>query len=75
VDPKLASYGTEDNPLYAIHELAQTTVRSEICKITLDDFNKEKNDTLPEKIIVSLVLLTGFLCYATHFSIGSLFLW
>jgi regulator of protease activity HflC (stomatin/prohibitin superfamily) len=74
VDPKLASYGTEDNPLYAIHELAQTTIRSEIRKITLDDFNKEKNDTLPKKIMVSLVPLTGCLCYATHFCIGSLFL-
>ncbi|AES72671.1 putative Band 7 domain-containing protein [Medicago truncatula] len=54
VDPKLASYGTEDNPLYAIHELAQATIRVEIRKITLDDFNKEKNDTLPKKIMESI---------------------
>ncbi|AES72669.2 SPFH domain/band 7 family protein [Medicago truncatula] len=54
VDPRLASYGTEDNPIYAAHELALSTIRSEIRKITLDDFNKEKNDTLPKKIMESI---------------------
>ena len=35
VDPYKASYGIED-PLYAVLQLAQTTMRSEIGKITLD---------------------------------------
>ncbi|KAE8661982.1 Stomatin-like protein 2 [Hibiscus syriacus] len=49
VDPKLASYGVE-NPIYAIIQLAQTTMRSELVKITLDTF--EERDTLNEKIVV-----------------------
>jgi regulator of protease activity HflC (stomatin/prohibitin superfamily) len=53
VDPKLASYGVE-NPLYAVIQLAQTTMRSELGKITLDKTFAER-DTLNEKIVVSLV--------------------
>ena len=69
VDPRLASYGTKDHPLYAVHELALTTIRREIPKITLDDFKKENNHT-SKKIMVSFVPLTVCLCYAIHFSIG-----
>ncbi|KAK1358594.1 hypothetical protein POM88_043068 [Heracleum sosnowskyi] len=49
VDPKLASYGVE-NPLYAVIQLAQTTMRSEIGKITLDK-SFEERDTLNVKIV------------------------
>lgn len=52
VDPKLASYGVE-NPIYAVIQLAQTTMRSELGKITLDKTFEER-DTLNEKIVVSL---------------------
>lgn len=41
VDPYKASYGVED-PEYAITQLAQTTMRSEIGKITLDTVFKER---------------------------------
>ena len=51
VDPKLASYGVE-NPIYAVIQLAQTTMRSELGKITLDKTFEER-DTLNEKIVVS----------------------
>lgn len=54
MDPKLASYGVE-NPLYAVIQLAQTTMRSELGKITLDKTFEER-DTLNEKIVVSLLL-------------------
>ncbi|KAG5036030.1 hypothetical protein JHK87_010940 [Glycine soja] len=47
VDPKLASYGVE-NPIYAVIQLAQTTMRSELGKITLDKTFEER-DTLNEK--------------------------
>lgn len=50
VDPKLASYGVE-NPIYAVIQLAQTTMRSELGKITLDKTFEER-DTLNEKIVV-----------------------
>lgn len=53
VDPRLASYGVE-NPLYAIIQLAQTTMRSELGKITLDKTFEER-DTLNEKIVVSII--------------------
>ena len=56
VDPKLASYGVE-NPIYAVIQLAQTTMRSELGKITLDKTFEER-DTLNEKIVVSLVSST-----------------
>ncbi|KAJ1377820.1 Stomatin family, partial [Sesbania bispinosa] len=49
VDPKLASYGVE-NPIYAVIQLAQTTMRSELGKITLDKTFEER-DTLNEKIV------------------------
>ena len=52
VDPKLASYGVE-NPVYAVVQLAQTTMRSELGKITLDKTFEER-DTLNEKIVVRL---------------------
>jgi len=41
VDPEKASYGVE-NAIYAIIQLAQTTMRSEIGKITLDEAFKER---------------------------------
>lgn len=50
MDPKLASYGVE-NPIYAVVQLAQTTMRSELGKITLDKTFEER-DTLNEKIVV-----------------------
>ncbi|CAL5323459.1 unnamed protein product [Camellia sinensis] len=49
VDPRLASYGVE-NPLYAVIQLAQTTMRSELGKITLDKTFEER-DTLNDKIV------------------------
>ena len=51
LDAKLASYGVE-NPIYAIIQLAQTTMRSELGKITLDKTFEERA-TLNEKIVVS----------------------
>ncbi|PVD19222.1 hypothetical protein C0Q70_19707 [Pomacea canaliculata] len=41
MDPYKASYGVED-PEYAITQLAQTTMRSEIGKITLDNVFRER---------------------------------
>lgn len=52
VNPHLASYGVE-NPIYAVMQLAQTTMRSELGKITLDKTFEER-DTLNEKIVVRL---------------------
>ncbi|XP_048235756.1 stomatin-like protein 2, mitochondrial isoform X2 [Ricinus communis] len=52
VDPKLASYGVED-PIYAVVQLAQTTMRSELGKITLDKTFEER-DTLNEKIVAAI---------------------
>ncbi|KAL6972217.1 hypothetical protein U1Q18_031905 [Sarracenia purpurea var. burkii] len=52
VDPRLASYGVE-NPLYAVIQLAQTTMRSEIGKITLDKTFEER-DTLNDKIVLTI---------------------
>ncbi|KAH7538349.1 uncharacterized protein LOC107414923 [Ziziphus jujuba] len=52
VDPKLASYGV-NNPIYAVIQLAQTTMRSELGKITLDKTFEER-DTLNEKIVESI---------------------
>ncbi|XP_065861468.1 uncharacterized protein [Euphorbia lathyris] len=52
VDPKLASYGVE-NPIYAVIQLAQTTMRSELGKITLDKTFEER-DTLNDKIVESI---------------------
>ncbi|KAF9601425.1 hypothetical protein IFM89_020181 [Coptis chinensis] len=52
VDPHKASYGVE-NPIFAIIQLAQTTMRSELGKITLDKTFEER-DTLNEKIVESI---------------------
>ncbi|KAI4363709.1 hypothetical protein MLD38_019892 [Melastoma candidum] len=52
VDPYNASYGVE-NPIYAVIQLAQTTMRSELGKITLDKTFEER-DTLNEKIVESI---------------------
>lgn len=41
VDPKQASYGVS-NPIYAVSQLAQTTMRSEIGKLTLDQCFEER---------------------------------
>ncbi|XP_072975826.1 uncharacterized protein [Typha angustifolia] len=49
VDPILASYGVE-NPIFAVIQLAQTTMRSELGKITLDKTFEER-DTLNENIV------------------------
>ncbi|KAJ6677461.1 STOMATIN-LIKE PROTEIN 2 MITOCHONDRIAL [Salix viminalis] len=54
VDPKLASYGVE-NPIYAVVQLAQTTMRSELGKITLDKTFEER-DTLNVKIVEAINL-------------------
>jgi hypothetical protein len=58
VDPQLASYGVE-NPIFAVIQLAQTTMRSELGKITLDKTFEER-DTLNEKIVVSLICSSVF---------------
>lgn len=52
VDPKLASYGVE-NPLYAVIQLAQTTMRSELGKITLDKTFVER-ESLNAKIVIAI---------------------
>ncbi|KAK9292641.1 hypothetical protein L1049_020618 [Liquidambar formosana] len=52
VDPKLASYGVE-NPIYAVVQLAQTTMRSELGKITLDKTFEER-DTLNVQIVEAI---------------------
>jgi regulator of protease activity HflC (stomatin/prohibitin superfamily) len=52
VDAKLASYGVE-NPIYAVVQLAQTTMRSELGKITLDKTFEER-DTLNQKIVEAI---------------------
>eukprot|EP00898_Chlorokybus_atmophyticus_P005524 jgi/Chlat1/5973/Chrsp4S06186 len=52
LDPKLASYGVED-PIYAVTQLAQTTMRSELGKITLDKTFEER-DTLNANIVIAI---------------------
>lgn len=52
MDPKNASYGVED-PLYAITQLAQTTMRSELGKITLDKTFEER-ESLNRNIVESI---------------------
>jgi regulator of protease activity HflC (stomatin/prohibitin superfamily) len=47
-----ASYGV-DNALYAVAQLAQTTMRSELGKITLDN-TFEKRETLNHAIVGSI---------------------
>ncbi|CAI9774220.1 unnamed protein product [Fraxinus pennsylvanica] len=52
VDPMLASYRIK-NPLYAVIQLAHSTMRRELCKITLDKTFEER-DTLNEKIVIAI---------------------
>ena len=56
VDPFKASYGV-DRPLYAVMQLAQTSMRSELGKMTLDNTFNER-DSLNDKI----VQVRGSLC-------------
>ena len=49
VDPFKASYGV-DRPLYAVMQLAQTSMRSELGKMSLDSTFEER-DALNEKIV------------------------
>ena len=49
MDPYKASYGVED-PEFAITQLAQTLMRSEIGKINMDTLFKER-DTLNSHIV------------------------
>jgi len=51
-DPKQASYGVQD-PLFAITQMAQTTMRSELGKITLDKTFEER-ETLNINIVHSI---------------------
>ena len=52
VDPFKASYGVE-NPIYAVSQLAQTTMRSEIGKISLDKTFEER-DHLNSRIVATI---------------------
>lgn len=52
IDPYKASYGVED-PQFAITQLAQTTMRSELGKIALDDVFRER-DTLNMNIVEAI---------------------
>ncbi|XP_057307087.1 stomatin-like protein stl-1 isoform X2 [Hydractinia symbiolongicarpus] len=52
VDPFQASYGVED-PQFAITQLAQTTMRSELGKIALDDVFRER-DALNQNIVEAI---------------------
>eukprot|EP00740_Mantoniella_antarctica_P003922 CAMPEP_0181357076 /NCGR_PEP_ID=MMETSP1106-20121128/4761_1 /TAXON_ID=81844 /ORGANISM="Mantoniella antarctica, Strain SL-175" /LENGTH=501 /DNA_ID=CAMNT_0023469901 /DNA_START=215 /DNA_END=1720 /DNA_ORIENTATION=+ len=52
VDPVKASYGVE-NPIYALSQLAQTTMRSEIGKISLDKTFEER-DHLNGRIVETI---------------------
>ena len=49
VDPYSASYGIEDY-IYAVSQLAQTTMRSELGKLTLDKIFQER-ETLNQQIV------------------------
>ena len=51
-DPYKASYGVED-PEFAISQLAQATMRSEIGKITLDTLFRER-DNLNTAIVIAI---------------------
>jgi len=51
-DPHKASYGVEDY-LFAVSQLAQTTMRSEIGKLTLDKLFEER-ETLNAKIVAAI---------------------
>lgn len=52
VDPRRASYGVE-HATYAVMQLAQTTMRSELGKITLDKTFEER-DALNRNIVTSI---------------------
>jgi regulator of protease activity HflC (stomatin/prohibitin superfamily) len=52
VDPIAASYGVQD-PIYAVQLLAQTTMRSEIGKLTLDKTFEER-ETLNANIVTAI---------------------
>merc|ERR1719422_3035695 len=52
IDPYKASYGVED-PEFAITQLAQTTMRSEIGKITLDTLFRER-ELLNKGIVIAI---------------------
>lgn len=52
IDPVAASYGVSD-PYYAVTQLAQTTMRSEIGKITMDRTFEERN-SLNANIVASI---------------------
>lgn len=52
MDPVRASYGV-DNALYAVGQLAQTTMRSELGKITLDKTFEER-EALNANIVRSI---------------------
>lgn len=52
VDPVAASYGVSD-PLYAVSQLAQTTMRAEIGKLTLDKTFEER-ETLNANIVTAI---------------------
>jgi regulator of protease activity HflC (stomatin/prohibitin superfamily) len=52
IDPVAASYGVS-NPIYAVSLLAQTTMRSEIGKLTLDKTFEER-ETLNANIVASI---------------------
>lgn len=65
VDPVLASYGVE-NPIFAVIKLAQTTMRSELGKISLDKTFSGR-DMLNENIVVCFFyflhfVISPFLC-------------
>lgn len=52
IDPMAASYGVSD-PYYAVSQLAQTTMRSEIGKISLDNTFEER-EMLNQKIVEAI---------------------
>ena len=52
IDPVAASYGVSD-PLYAVSQLAQTTMRAEIGKLTLDKTFEER-ETLNANIVAAI---------------------
>lgn len=52
IDPVQASYGVSD-PIYAVAQLAQTTMRSEIGKLTLDQCFEER-ETLNANIVTAI---------------------
>ena len=56
VDPRAASYGVE-NPLYAITQLAQTTMRSQLGKMSLDRTFEER-----DALNAAIVKYRTFIC-------------